>query len=42
MPNGDLEGAVRAGSEIRVLSYKAWLRRLFTEPDERRKRYRRF
>jgi transglutaminase-like putative cysteine protease len=40
-PNGDLEGAARAGSEIRLLSYKAWLRRLFTEPDPRKK-YRRF
>jgi hypothetical protein len=41
-PNGDLDGAVRAGSEIRMLSLKAWLRRLFTETDSRKNRYRRF
>lgn len=35
-PNGDMDEAVQAGWEIRLLSYKAILRRIFTEPGERR------
>ncbi len=40
-PKDDITPAVEASSQIRSLSYKALFRRLFTEPDEK-KRYKRF
>lgn len=39
--HADTDLARMAGAEIRVLSYKAWLRRLFTEPSESPSRRRR-
>jgi len=36
--DANVELARLAGSEIRLLSYKAWLRRMFTESSDRRRR----